>query len=284
MTYRELRRMIEPVYGKDEARAVTDYVLEVYFGLSRADVMCGAVEEMTAVHEAELLRIFARLLDGEPVQYILGRAEFGPRWFNVRPGVLIPRPETEELCALIVAENKDKAPLKVLDIGTGSGCIAVTLALDMPQSSVTAWDIAPEALDTATENARRLGAKITVERGDALHLEPQGETWDVIVSNPPYICNNEKKTMERNVLDHEPHSALFVPDDQPLLFYTAITRYAARTLSPDGTLYFELNPLYADQTADMARQTGFTDITIKEDMYGKRRIGKLRIKSRKVKN
>ena len=178
-----------------------------------------------------------------------------------------------------MAENKDKAPLKVLDIGTGSGCIAVTLALDMPQSSVTAWDIAPEALDTATENARRLGANITVERRDALHLEPQGETWDVIVSNPPYICNNEKKTMERNVLDHEPHSALFVPDDQPLLFYTAITRYAARTLSPDGTLYFELNPLYADQTADMARQTGFTDITIKEDMYGKRRIGKLRIKS-----
>lgn len=277
MTYRELRRMLEPVYGKGEARAVTDYVLEVYFGLSRADVMCGAVEEMTAAHEAELLRIFARLLDGEPVQYILGRAEFGSRWFDVRPGVLIPRPETEELCALIVDENKDKAPLNVLDIGTGSGCIAVTLALDMPQSSVTAWDIAPEALDTAAQNARRLGARVTVERRDALALQPQGEQWDVIVSNPPYICNNEKKTMERNVLDHEPHTALFVPDDQPLLFYTAIARYAARTLRPGGTLYFELNPLYADLTADMARQTGFNETAILDDAYGKRRFARLKI-------
>lgn len=277
MTYRELRRMLEPVYGKGEARAVTDYVLEVYFGLSRADVMCGAVEEMTAAHEAELLRIFARLLDGEPVQYILGRAEFGSRWFDVRPGVLIPRPETEELCALIVDENKDKAPLNVLDIGTGSGCIAVTLALDMPQSSVTAWDIAPEALDTAAQNARRLGARITVERRDALALQPQGERWDVIVSNPPYICNNEKKTMERNVLDHEPHAALFVPDDQPLLFYTAIARYAASTLRPGGTLYFELNPLYADLTADMARQTGFNETAILDDNYGKRRFARLKI-------
>lgn len=277
MTYRELRRMLEPVYGKGEARAVTDYVLEVYFGLSRADVMCGAVEEMTAAHEAELLRIFARLLDGEPVQYILGRAEFGSRWFDVRPGVLIPRPETEELCALIVDENKDKAPLNLLDIGTGSGCIAVTLALDMPQSSVTAWDIAPEALDTAAQNARRLGARVTVERRDALALQPQGERWDVIVSNPPYICNNEKKTMERNVLDHEPHAALFVPDDQPLLFYTAIARYAARTLRPGGTLYFELNPLYADLTADMARQTGFNETAILDDNYGKRRFARLKI-------
>lgn len=277
MTYRELRRMLEPVYGKGEARAVTDYVLEVYFGLSRADVMCGAVEEMTAAHEAELLRIFARLLDGEPVQYILGRAEFGSRWFDVRPGVLIPRPETEELCALIVDENKDKAPLNLLDIGTGSGCIAVTLALDMPQSSVTAWDIAPEALDTAAQNARRLGARVTVERRDAFALQPQGERWDVIVSNPPYICNNEKKTMERNVLDHEPHAALFVPDDQPLLFYTAIARYAARTLRPGGTLYFELNPLYADLTADMARQTGFNETAILDDNYGKRRFARLKI-------
>lgn len=274
MTYRDLWRGLEPLYGKREARAVTDYALEVYFGLSKADVLCGAVEEMIPEKAALLQRLFDRLRQGEPVQYVVGRAEFAGRWFSVRPSVLIPRPETEELCALIVEENRHKAPLKVLDIGTGSGCIAVTLQLDMPGSEVTAWDISDLALDVTRENARRLGADITVERRDALALQPLGEQWDVIVSNPPYICNNEKKDMSRNVLDHEPHSALFVPDDEPLLFYRAITRYAASALRPGGALYFELNPLYADLTADMARQEGFTQVSVIDDMYGKRRMMK----------
>ena len=162
----------------------------------------------------------------------------------------------------------------MLDIGTGSGCIAVTLALDMPQSHVTAWDISQDALAVAQANARRLGADVTLERRDALALQPRGEEWDVIVSNPPYICNKEKKDMAANVLDHEPHSALFVPDEEPLLFYTAITRYAHSTLRPGGALYFELNPLYADQTADMARQTGFAEVAVINDMYGKKRMMK----------
>lgn len=275
MTYRELWRSLEPMYGKREARAVTDYALEVYFGLSKADVLCGAVEEMIPEKTAELQQLFARLLRGEPVQYVVGRAFFCNRWFSVRPGVLIPRPETEELCAMIVEENSGKAPMKVLDIGTGSGCIAVTLSLDMLGSEVAAWDISEQALDVTRENARRLGANVTTERRDALALQPQGEQWDIIVSNPPYICNNEKKDMAANVLDYEPHRALFVPDGEPLLFYRAITRYAAATLRPGGALYFELNPLYADQTADMARQQGFTQVTITEDMYGKRRMMKI---------
>ena len=288
MTYRDLWRGLEPLYGKREARAVTDYALEVYFGLSKADVLCGAVEEMIPEKAALLQRLFDRLRQGEPVQYVVGRAEFAGRWFSVRPSVLIPRPETEELCALIVEENRHKAQLKVLDIGTGSGCIAVTLRLDMPGSEVTAWDISDLALDVARENARRLGANITAERRDALALQPLGEQWDVIVSNPPYICNNEKKDMSRNVLDHEPHSALFVPDDEPLLFYRAITVpddepllfyraitcYAASALRPGGSLYFELNPLYADLTADMVRQEGFTQVSVIDDMYGKRRMMK----------
>lgn len=281
MTYRELWRMLVPLYGEREARAVTDYVLDVRFGMSKSDVLCGAVESMTVEDAAILDKIFARLTQGEPVQYVLGSAEFCGRWFNVRPGVLIPRPETEELCALITADCKGRGLLNILDVGTGSGCIAVTLALDIPQSSVTAWDISPEALATARENARRNNANVTVERRDAFSLEPQGEAWDVIVSNPPYICNKEKKDMEHNVLDHEPQLALFVPDDDPLLFYRAITHYAARTLRPGGALYFELNPLYADLTADMARHEGFSDVTVIDDICGKRRMMRARNNDKK---
>lgn len=273
MTYRELWRTLEPLYGNSEARAVTDYVLDVCFGLSKADIMCGAVEEMTAEKTAELNKIFGRLTEGEPVQYVLGRAEFCGRWFSVRPGVLIPRPETEELCAWITADSKASASPKVLDIGTGSGCIAITLQLDMPESKVTAWDISADALDVARENAQQLGANVNFVKLDALNAKPEGE-WDVIVSNPPYICEKEKKDMAVNVLEHEPHKALFVPDADPLLFYRAITRLAVQTLSKGGRLYFEINPIYANDTCHMMRAEGMTAVELRSDMYGKQRMAK----------
>ncbi len=273
MTYRELWRTLEPLYGNGEARAITDYVLDVCFGLSKADILCGAVEEMTAEKTAELNKIFGRLTEGEPVQYVLGRAEFSGRWFNVRPGVLIPRPETEELCAWITADSKASASPKVLDIGTGSGCIAITLQLDMPESKVTAWDISADALDVARENAQQLGANVNFVKLDALNAKPEGE-WDVIVSNPPYICEKEKKDMAVNVLEHEPHTALFVPDAAPLLFYRAITRLAVQTLSKGGRLYFEINPIYADDTCRMMRAEGMTAVELRSDMYGKQRMAK----------
>lgn len=273
MTYRELWRTLEPLYGNGEARAVTDYVLDVCFGLSKADIMCGAVEEMTAEKTAELNKIFGRLTEGEPVQYVLGRAEFCGRWFSVRPGVLIPRPETEELCAWITADSKASASPKVLDIGTGSGCIAITLQLDMPESKVTAWDISADALDVARENAQQLGANVNFVKLDALNAKPEGE-WDVIVSNPPYICEKEKKDMAVNVLEHEPHKALFVPDADPLLFYRAITRLAVQTLSKGGRLYFEINPIYANDTCHMMRAEGMTAVELRSDMYGKQRMAK----------
>lgn len=273
MTYRELWRTLEPLYGNGEARAITDYVLDVCFGLSKADILCGAVEEMTAEKTAELNKIFGRLTEGEPVQYVLGRAEFSGRWFNVRPGVLIPRPETEELCAWITADSKASASPKVLDIGTGSGCIAITLQLDMPESKVTAWDISADALDVARENAQQLGANVNFVRQDALNAKPEGK-WDVIVSNPPYICEKEKKDMAVNVLEHEPHTALFVPDADPLLFYRAITRLAVQTLSKGGRLYFEINPIYADDTCRMMRAEGMTEVELRSDMYGKQRMAK----------
>lgn len=273
MTYRELWRTLEPLYGNGEARAITDYVLDVCFGLSKADILCGAVEEMTAEKTAELNKIFGRLTEGEPVQYVLGRAEFSGRWFNVRPGVLIPRPETEELCAWITADSKASGSPKVLDIGTGSGCIAITLQLDMPESKVTAWDISADALDVARENAQQLGANVNFVKLDALNAKPEGE-WDVIVSNPPYICEKEKKDMAVNVLEHEPHTALFVPDADPLLFYRAITRLAVQTLSKGGRLYFEINPIYADDTCHMMRAEGMTAVELRSDMYGKQRMAK----------
>lgn len=273
MTYRELWRTLEPLYGNGEARAVTDYVLDVCFGLSKADILCGAVEEMTAEKTAELNKIFGRLTKGEPVQYVLGRAEFCGRWFSVRPGVLIPRPETEELCAWITADSKASASPKVLDIGTGSGCIAITLQLDMPESKVTAWDISADALDVARENAQQLGANVNFVKLDALNAKPEGE-WDVIVSNPPYICEKEKKDMAVNVLEHEPHTALFVPDADPLLFYRAITRLAVQTLSKGGRLYFEINPIYADDTCHMMQTEGMTAVELRSDMYGKQRMAK----------
>ncbi|WP_418551847.1 peptide chain release factor N(5)-glutamine methyltransferase [Prevotella sp.] len=273
MTYRELWRTLEPLYGNGEARAVTDYVLDVCFGLSKADILCGAVEEMTAEKTAELRKIFSRLTEGEPVQYVLGRAEFSGRWFNVRPGVLIPRPETEELCAWITADSKASASPKVLDIGTGSGCIAITLQLDMPESKVTAWDISADALDVARENAKQLGANVSFVKQDALNAKPEGE-WDVIVSNPPYICEKEKKDMAVNVLEHEPHTALFVPDADPLLFYRAITRLAVQTLNKGGRLYFEINPIYADDTCRMMQAEGMTAVELRSDMYGKQRMAK----------
>ena len=273
MTYRELWRTLEPLYGNGEARAVTDYVLDVCFGLSKADIMCGAVEEMTAEKTAELNKIFGRLTEGEPVQYVLGRAEFCGRWFSVRPGVLIPRPETEELCAWITADSKASASPKVLDLGTGSGCIAITLQLDMPESKVTAWDISADALDVARENAQQLGANVNFVKLDALNAKPEGE-WDVIVSNPPYICEKEKKDMAVNVLEHEPHTALFVPDADPLLFYRAITRLAVQTLSKGGRLYFEINPIYADDTCRMMQAEGMTAVELRSDMYGKQRMAK----------
>lgn len=273
MTYRELWRTLEPLYGNGEARAITDYVLDVCFGLSKADILCGAVEEMTAEKTAELNKIFGRLTEGEPVQYVLGRAEFSGRWFNVRPGVLIPRPETEELCAWITADSKASASPKVLDIGTGSGCIAITLQLDMPESKVTAWDISADALDVARENAQQLGANVNFVKLDALNAKPEGE-WDVIVSNPPYICEKEKKDMAVNVLEHEPHTALFVPDADPLLFYRAITRLAVQTLSKGGRLYFEINPIYADDTCRMMQAEGMTAVELRSDMFGKQRMAK----------
>lgn len=270
MTYRQLWQRLVPVYGEGEAQAIARLIYEVRYGLTLSDLLMG---RDSSVPQDELEQIAIRLERQEPVQYILGQADFCGRMFVVNEHVLIPRPETEELCQWIIATDATN----ILDIGTGSGCIAITLALDIPNSQVTAWDISADALAVARENARRHNVHVSFEQVDALHLTSDichqtSVVFDLIVSNPPYICNKERETMEANVLEHEPHTALFVPNDDPLLFYRAIAQYGQTALKEGGWLYFEINPLYAEAFREMFSKMSYYDIEIKEDQYGKQRM------------
>ena len=282
MKYESLWRRLTGIYDTDEAKAIVRFVLDVRFGLTLTDIVCGKTDHLSKTDQKDLEDLIQRLEKGEPVQYVLGVAEFCGRTFHVEPGVLIPRPETSELVQWISQEDGPFAT-SVLDVGTGSGCIAITLALEMPEAKVTAWDISKEALTIAQKNAKALGANVTFEEQDILNPRNQDNSlspnsWDIIVSNPPYICNQEKATMERHVLEHEPHLALFVPDDNPLRFYRAIANYAQKTLNTNGVLYFELNPLYAIDTERMVQDLGFVETEIKLDMFGKQRF----LKTKKI--
>ena len=269
MNYIDLWHALHPLYDDGEAKAIVRLVLEERFGLTMSDILCGKVTELSADDQAELGKIIGRLEKGEPVQYVLGYTSFCRRSFHVTPGVLIPRPETEELCRWITA---DGAGAQVLDIGTGSGCIAVTLALDLPASAVTAWDISLKALNIARENANALGAAVTFEVQDAL-LPPDDDCqWNLIVSNPPYVMHSEIGGMTKNVLNHEPDIALFAPHGRPILFYEVIGNYARHHLVPGGALYFELNPLTADEVGNSLRKQGFAQIEFRDDQFGKCRF------------
>lgn len=283
MTYTSLWHRLTGVYPATEAQAVVRMLLEELAGLSLADLYAGGIDRLDDAQRQQIERGMARLEDGEPVQYVLGRASFCGRSFAVAPGVLIPRPETEELCRLIMNTHPSES-LNILDIGTGSGCIAITLALEMPDAEVEAVDISPEALAIAEANAARLGAKVSFHQYDilseeSLHLgrgrgwvAPSTPKYDIIVSNPPYICERERADMERNVLDYEPHTALFVPDDDPLLFYRAIGQKALTMLAPGGILCFEINPLYCDQLIELLRSQCYGEVEAVSDSFGKRRF------------
>ena len=276
MNYQELWRRLAQVYDEGEAKAIARMVYEVRFNLTLSDLFIGKDTQLSANDQAELAEITQRLEQQEPVQYVLGQADFCGRTFAVNQHVLIPRLETEELCRWIISEFRDERlefkDCSILDIGTGSGCIAITLAAELPEAKVTAWDISEEALQVARENTKRLHSNVTFERTDALNTPLDHERWDVTVSNPPYICNKERARMEANVLDYEPHTALFVPDDSPLLFYSAIAQYGLTALKTGGQLYFEINPLYAQELAEMLSMMSYHDIKIKNDTYGKQRM------------
>lgn len=294
MTYHDICQRLTPLYGPQEAKAMTRLLLEDLFSLSFADILCGATEHLSDADTLRLQQSVARLLDAEPLQYVTGKAFFCGHPFHVAPGVLIPRPETEWIVDTAVNLATSSAP-RVLDIGTGSGCIAtsISLALADRHCHTEAWDISEDALRIAADNAERLGADVKFRRRDALRLEEdfpaeenQGgaealsdtnaaaESWDIIASNPPYICNREAADMHANVLRHEPHLALFVPDTDPLLFYRAIARYAMRSLRKGGWLLFECNTLYAHDTAQMASDMGFATSVVEDDCFGKPRFVK----------
>ncbi len=293
MTYHDICQRLTPLYGQQEAKAMTRLLLEDLFSLSFADILCGATEHLSDADTLRLQQSVDRLLDAEPLQYVTGTAFFCDHPFHVAPGVLIPRPETEWI--VDTAVNLVTSSSRILDIGTGSGCIAtsISLALIDRHCYTEAWDISEDALRIAADNAALLGANVEFRRRDALRLEediPAEErleaeqggaealrdsaSWNIIVSNPPYICNREAADMHANVLRHEPHLALFVPDTDPLLFYRAIARYAMRSLRKGGWLLFECNTLYAHDTAQMASDMGFAKSVVEDDCFGKPRFVK----------
>ena len=310
MTYSEIWHRIATSYDDGEARAIARILIEELFGLSYADIVCGATEQLSADDTLRLDTAIRRIEQGEPLQHVLGYADFCGNRFCVNGSVLIPRPETEWLVdegAKLMSDGSTPTDIKklnskrILDIGTGSGCIAISLKLRLGDAYVEAWDISEEALRTAQDNADALKAEVVFRKRDALKAEeedcsegeclqggalvssaPTGQAmdsinyseanilaapWDLIVSNPPYICDSERSAMDDNVLLHEPHTALFVPDDDPLRFYRAIARYALLTLNIGGSLLFECNTRYAEATGTMLSDMGFEEVTVSDDYF-----------------
>lgn len=268
----EFHKKLEPVCGLSEARAIARLVLETRFHIRQVDIYAGKDIKFSDSDVAEWYSILARLLKGEPVQYVLGEADFCNHTFSVTPDVLIPRPETEQLVdwAKDVAATIDKPC--ILDIGTGSGCIAVSLAAECRGAKVTGWDVSEAALDVARGNALRNGVEVEFERRDALSLDSYSGKYDIVVSNPPYIGQSESSQMERNVLDYEPRLALFVPDDDLLVFYKAIAEGALALLSNGGSLMFEINQACGEAVMQMMKDKGYHDVELRQDYIGRDRM------------
>lgn len=340
-SYQELWQSLTPLYEASEAQAIVRLVLEVKYGMTLTDIIGGKVNELSADEGKKLEEIIERLQNAEPVQYVLGQADFMGMTFHVEPGVLIPRPETAELCQWIIDEENttlermkefcqppdSKTPISqlikgmglagtkkkilfkeasainkylktldieklhhpfIMDLCTGSGCIAITLNKNIKNCDVLGIDISEKAIEIAKQNAKQLEApSIGFSKDDILDFSkyldtPYEEIEDelnrlkgsvnVIVSNPPYICEKEKAGMAKNVLEHEPSLALFVPDDDPLLFYRTIAKIGLFFLKPFATLYYEVNPLYADEIKKMLEEMGYLYVVIKEDSFGKKRM------------
>ncbi len=274
---------LEKLYGSDEANALIMILLEHYFNIDKIKI---ALEPDLRLSESELLTLhFAvkELLKNHPIQYVLGETEFCGLRFFVNESVLIPRPETQEMVEMIASiARRDNACVirtecKIIDIGTGSGCIAISLAKLLKDSDVTAVDVSEKALEVARKNAENNGVNVHFVLDDILnpHVKTHGrasQQFDIIVSNPPYVSESEKTEMRANVLDHEPSSALFVPDSDPLVFYRKILEFAQKTLKPDGQIWFEINEKFGKETAELCREKGFKNVEIIKDFREKERI------------
>ncbi|MFT3793925.1 peptide chain release factor N(5)-glutamine methyltransferase [Flavobacterium sp.] len=262
---------LTPLYDAAEAESFFYLILEHQTGMKRIDLALDRDREFSQTEIETWNPILEQLKQFVPIQYIIGTTEFFGLEFEVNPNVLIPRPETEELVQWILSNNPN-GNVKILDIGTGSGCIAISLAKNLPDAQVSAIDVSEEALETAKRNAQRNETKVNFIQRNILQTENLEETFDIIVSNPPYVRNLEKEEIKKNVLEHEPHLALFVDDHDALLFYRKIADLALQNLSPKGQLYFEINQYLGKEMMDLLEQKGFSQLELRADIYGNHRM------------
>ena len=266
----QLKNGLAGLAEPQEIQAMIRVICDDVFNYDQVDVALRQESELPDFAPERIADIITRLRRHEPLQYIVGSARFHGHRFKVAPAVLIPRPETEQLVDLIIDENPG-SDLRVLDIGTGSGCIAISLARALKFAQVDALDVSRDALVVARENAAALKVKVRFFESDILSPQPLGR-YDIIVSNPPYVCWSEREAMERNVKDYEPGQALFVPDNDPLLFYKAIVPYAAQSLERGGRLYLEINQRFGNEVKRLLEDSGFDEVRIIDDTYGNPRF------------
>jgi len=272
--------VLDEAYGKDEVNSFFDLLIEHHLGLKRIELVLNPEYAITNEQELVFSAALEALRNNKPIQYIIGETEFYGLLFKVNEHTLIPRPETEELVALIIEDvtsSTVEKSLKILDIGTGTGCIAISLAKNLPKANVSALDVSSEALKVAQQNVDLNEVKVECIHDDVLNpryveFVSASHYLDVIVSNPPYVRNLEKVEIHPNVLDSEPHLALFVDDDNPLQFYRAICEFAQRNLNENGILYFEINEYLGKEMIQLLEEFGFKAIELKKDMFGKDRM------------
>lgn len=282
-TYSDMKTLlVQSGIDPYEAKAIALLLMEKVCGMTTTDVLTGLEGTAPTPQELQALDMAAQVAQGTPVQYALGETDFCGMVFRVAPGVLIPRPETEELVAWIVKDslqptaNRQLSTVNCLDIGTGSGCIAIALAKQLKKAEVDAWDISPTALHIAQENAAHNNVQVAFHQVDVLApINPQNmprNSYNCIVSNPPYICEEEAQGMECHVLEHEPHLALFVPNNDPLLFYRRIGELGLELLRKDGALYFEINRRFGAETVAMLETLGYRHVELRQDCFGNDRM------------
>jgi release factor glutamine methyltransferase len=262
----QITEAILPHYEPSEARAIAFRCLDLGWNVSSMDIMLKKEVDLPQDWSARL----ARLAAGEPLQYVMGKTYFRDHLFQVNADTLIPRPETEELVDLVLTQASENATL--LDVGTGSGCIPISLKLERPSLSVEAWDISEGALGMAQQNAKALKAEVEFKQQDIFAWPSSEGTWDVIVSNPPYVTEDEKKEMANHVLDHEPHLALFVPSDDALKYYVTLADFAHERLRAGGYLFLEINQYFGTQTVALLFSKGFQDVKLLQDFKGNDRM------------
>lgn len=272
---------LDAIYGKDEVRSFFYLLIEELFDFNRLKLALDPEKSITKSEVDTILKALTRLKDQEPIQYIIGETEFYGLPFKVNENTLIPRPETEELVNLIIENTKEKIEkdrsFSILDIGTGTGCIAITLAKNLPNAKVYAVDVSAEAIEKAKENAALNNVEVAFIETDILDKESwdvkfSALEFDIIVSNPPYVRELEKQQMKPNVLNNEPHLALFVEDENPLLFYKAISKFADRKLQSSGELYFEINEYLGKEMIALLEENNFRNIELKQDFFRKDRM------------